>query len=882
MVACLINPWMHRALVLPMEAGYFFKSVLADPLATAGRAVGKIQETDPSFLVQLSPFSSDYWTRPSLGQNAAGLAYFLLLLTGIVSFLLLFLRKGQRGRVNATRLVVFLVFGVCSAASFRLIPFFAVVAGPIVALNFQDYWAQRKSTSASLTRVDFNRLLCLRLGALAAGVVLLLLAWPGWLHSQADSWRATRHVAWGVSEDPGVVQAVSTIRQVQQKTGLCKLGFNYSLDGGNLFDWFTFRTEPTVKLYCDGRYDMPAAQAEAFGKIRRALREEAQATLNPPKDPLLRVTRIQQARKQYQLTMRENGLDYVVLTAVHQDPQVHAIATLMFADIGQWVLLYHDGRTAVFGWIDSAARSKGEAYRPFRLNLDTLAVPATPPPNVPRVVLDASRVPPSPKPARDEWQTYLLGPAQPAWSSSQSAQFFEFYKFGLDNWHNGHMDLVFAVAGTHSALAEAEKVMGGLFKTQKNPQGQTVREPIFRAVDIGPPGAAILAVRAARNATLECPDDITAYSWLGTAYQMLTDMQEQHWARRPMAWEGMAYRWNLRLQLRLMQILTALHNAAAIQPDNWRIHKAIHEVYARMQYYDLALDHLLMASKALESRKTDRGDAGEAERFKQVLPKLIEGWTNLVATSRKDYERATSSNMDVLEKFHHALFEHSTDKQGREQIVPRRLVNLGLTLLREAKVDSFRDDPGKLRFFASWQLYLLLTTGHAREARTALEDEKLRQLLGGGDFEQMRALAAAALGDYRNADKYLAEAEKVRGLASDSEILKQQTQDTQTMARQLASAGGSLPAGDGFLGPLVRMAVLHAGQQETFAALTRLWKERREAAEIRLLRGLLALETGDNAAAVTHFSNTLEILPVTVHFPDRPIAQRYLELLQGR
>jgi Tfp pilus assembly protein PilF len=48
--------------------------------------------------------------------------------------------------------------------------------------------------------------------------------------------------------------------------------------------------------------------------------------------------------------------------------------------------------------------------------------------------------------------------------------------------------------------------------------------------------------------------------------------------------------------------------------------------------------------------------------------------------------------------------------------------------------------------------------------------------------------------------------------------------------------------------------------------------------EIRLMRGLLALERGDTTQAADHFQRALD---TRIAFSDRPIAQRYLQLLRG-
>ena len=64
--------------------------------------------------------------------------------------------------------------------------------------------------------------------------------------------------------------------------------------------------------------------------------------------------------------------------------------------------------------------------------------------------------------------------------------------------------------------------------------------------------------------------------------------------------------------------------------------------------------------------------------------------------------------------------------------------------------------------------------------------------------------------------------------------------------------------------------------------LTHLAGERRQVFELRLMRGLLALEVGNTTEAAKHFRASLRALPVLVPHMDQPIAARYLELLEGK
>ena len=119
LLACLISPYHFRGLTVP-----------ADLFAASRFAELKGDALFQSYFV--GPFDGVYFT-PLLGMNVAGLMYILLLGGVIGSFVL------NRAGWRWWRLIVFGVFTILSLLHMRLIPFFAVVAGPIAALNIHDF-----------------------------------------------------------------------------------------------------------------------------------------------------------------------------------------------------------------------------------------------------------------------------------------------------------------------------------------------------------------------------------------------------------------------------------------------------------------------------------------------------------------------------------------------------------------------------------------------------------------------------------------------------------------------------------------------------------------------------------------------------------------------
>ncbi len=128
--ACLVNPYFYRAFSLPSELGL---SGAADSLGRDGQYMSLF----------FSPLERLYFL-PNIGLNAAGLAYFPLALLGAASFAAAL----WVGRLNWRRLIVWAAFLALSAWHARAIPFFAVVTGPVAALNFLDFAARRAGAAA--------------------------------------------------------------------------------------------------------------------------------------------------------------------------------------------------------------------------------------------------------------------------------------------------------------------------------------------------------------------------------------------------------------------------------------------------------------------------------------------------------------------------------------------------------------------------------------------------------------------------------------------------------------------------------------------------------------------------------------------------------------
>ncbi|MDB5309319.1 MAG: hypothetical protein JWO38_3521 [Gemmataceae bacterium] len=217
--ACLLSPHHVRGLTLPPELSpAVWTSDLSD---------------DPRFGgVFVSPW---HWKPLGAagGYSPAAWAYFALLGLGTCSFAV------NRRAILGWRGVIWVAFAGLSAWQTRLAPFFAVVAGPITALNFQEVLPP-----GALRRGG-------RAVVLLTGLALLVLAWPGWLQGFHARDRAIR---WRVEADPSLVRAAEFLircREEHVRPADARI-FTTHPDVANYLAWFA----PGEKGFLDSRFQL--------------------------------------------------------------------------------------------------------------------------------------------------------------------------------------------------------------------------------------------------------------------------------------------------------------------------------------------------------------------------------------------------------------------------------------------------------------------------------------------------------------------------------------------------------------------------------------------------------------------------------------------------
>ena len=430
------------------------------------------------------PFQKDYFA--AVGLNAASLAYFPLLGLSLLSFLL------NLPRWNWRRFLPWLGLAFVSAVQARAVPFFAVAAGPVLAWNLQEFFAQHPVRIRPRERIALSFLATL----LFLGV--LVSAWPGWLQSPPYEPRR-----WAVEVPPSVAHGATIIRSWRDdsKLGPDAHGVHLSPETANAFAWFC-----------------PEEKAPLDGGLTSAILAD------------------REGQEEWTQRLRAAGANHLIVYDSDHG-RLSAILDPLLADPEQWPLLYAEGDLAVFGWRDPDAVGKADPFRKLELNLNQLAFDPAPDkkaPARPSIVKpeappfwDAFWKPAPPRPIDQEEANLRLfhanallrsvGPrqtAQAGWGASQTAALI-----GAAGGWAGPVDLFDARVRLTMVLTPPARP-GYDRNAIPIPERWAVAFQWQYALeqDDTPPALLYLAIRAARRALAVKPDNAQAYEVLGESY----------------------------------------------------------------------------------------------------------------------------------------------------------------------------------------------------------------------------------------------------------------------------------------------------------------------------------------------------------------------------
>jgi hypothetical protein len=342
------------------------------------------------------------------------------------------------------------------------------------------------------------------------------------------------------------------------------------------------------------------------------------------------------------------------------------------------------------------------------------------------------------------------------------------------------------------------------------------------------------------------------------------------------------------VQLRHVQIVTALEQAVRLDPDLEVAHHELAHLYGERKYFDQALEH--RREEIRLSRRAGRRPGETAEEFASRLDLL---------------EKDTAKLVELVEGLRKKYAAAARSLQGDRVAEAGMALNMGLG--RQALDEILLSAPPDVLGGAGWKLELemLLLLGRVQDVRRILGDKGVRakkHVLGFYDlavpqkqdgsalyalpyhwpaYEWLHALEGAAVGDYLQARGEL------RALSAElhagEEQLRQQRRDIDN--RIWAFLPGLLSGLPPFRSAFTAQAVARTLQEKpVLEAGERAL--RAQQADLHVLEGLLALEQGDPEAARVAFAEAQELCAPSAggafQFAGGPIAGGYLGDLKGK
>jgi hypothetical protein len=592
LAACLISPYTVQGLTLPTDIWALFWA----------RDLQGLRWFQPYFYTGIG--------RENL-TSLSSWAYVLLLGLGVASFVLV------RSEVRWWRLALWTPFALLSALGMaRTIPFFAVIAGPITALNLQDYAVRQFGLAPSVEGRMKNWSLAGRLASLCIGVLLLGLTWPGYLHPSPEDPKRTRHVGWDVEIDQSLADAAGQLHEFHQQGVLASdsHGFNFNPDIANCCAWFC----PEEKAFFDYRFQLFPDVLKPYVATCTALSK----LTNDPKD---------EAVWQQVFSDPQHRINHVI---IHHPNRIISLGVMesLWKSPAEWTTLYVSGLAGIFSWQDPLEPTRTGAFEGRRFDVGKLAFG--------KATAAEERAPEggvdTPEKA-NFWAWYLSGPAPRPVAIDQVASLRAFaaetgtiLQVAAVQWS--------AVGWLVAPLVSAPASAGaGAVTHGATAWSVLTSQELIKGVPTAPPGALILAVRSARRAVAQSPGNAESYLTLGQAYRALWFTQERPWSTSPSP---------LLSNFRRTAIMNAYQTAATLDPDDPQVHRALAGMFQEMRYLDLELDSLNEWIRALKIRGLPTPIPGlESDQMAVPPEEYLKGREQATQIQRRrdDYELAAAN-----------------------------------------------------------------------------------------------------------------------------------------------------------------------------------------------------------------------------------------------
>jgi hypothetical protein len=884
-VACLVNPSHVWAFQLPPDLAYLLLRAanaagveLPESFFGGGQALAVLQGGEAESLVArltLSPLNKEYITEPYFGYNIAGLCFFALIAFGLLSFAANGMVSGKPGAPapNAARFLIWLLFAVLAVLSFRFIGFFAIVAGPIAALNFGElaawYTAPLAPGSEPTPWVAPARLV--RLLSVPLLLVLIGFAWPGWINGKMDfelsELMAPRHVAWEMPVDPSLQLAAERLEKIQSNRTAGQPPvrvFSTGFDLGCYCAWFA----PGVRTFIDYRLSVFGSSAGEFMQIKRALQDRQKRPRND---------------KEWIDALRRHGITHV---AVENFVDAGGEFIVWWRDAMRWKQEFADSRVAVFAWSGEQRRWPSDATI-AEWNRQAFGV-------VPVAERPAAKGPPPPADEQQGWlDRYLKAPPripQSALDMELKRNYANFASFRamelarpLASYPMFGPPLVPGSFVTPYVWMAGTPGVSKYFAVSQEPQLRNF--PFWGPVDAAPPAVPVLIVRDAWKTVAAAPDYERSHSFLAHAIKFSRD-QEDYWVATRIRSQPP---FTVRSQLRGVQFLASLRTAVDVgitsSDRQFVVHQQLAERYFEKHALDLAVEEMTEAVKAVDAMMAESPrKEEELRKTRKVLEEQRTGVEKFVQ-KRKDHFAATTLGKKPMDKVAELVGgrPRTVDKENKQQLDPKGWGLTGLTIETLLAIDPRSLSEAEYRQWAPITIDMLFQNGFSRKGTEilfkALDKAGGQAKLAPENLEFIKGLvpylvlAAGTQGNYDEMQAQLNSWAMILGGRVGGSFI---TACSVGLMAPPPALGYSTVA----LGTRVPRQ-LAPGQ---FAAmnfndlLDSCGNSFNDYYNLRTLRGVLALESGQTGLAYTIFDDVLREAG-SFFFLERPIAERYHAML---
>lgn len=785
LAACLLNPHHAAAIRLPAE---WWLSANAAQL-----------QSDPALSLQLiKPFWHSYFG-VGMFPSAAGLAYWFLVLAGVFSFVM------ARKNLEPWRLLVFFSLLLLSFVQGQAIGFFALAAGPILALNAGDWLVSTGTQFGAESRWA---------GAVSAGrlaVAFLILAavaaaWTGWLVGAPYGPRR-----WAVELDSALEQAARQIKSWRQQKLLAPTdrGFNFSLEAANTLAWLY----PAEKNFLDSRLQVAPERIAEFVSVRKGLMALGDA----------------KSSADWRTVLRNNNINHIVLYSQNR-LYLEAAFRGLLSNPDEWPLLFFGDGAAIFGWRDPSRPAARNSFADMEVNFEQMAFDPAP----------SELAPPTwngrfPRPYY-WWHAFYKRQAIPS-PDLEEANLALVYHDSLKPLFAKRNHRAWTAMRCADIVARAGHCLPPLEEISQSLSGMRTYA-FYLGVDESSRAPLFVAIRAIRRALHKDQfDSARAYFLLGETYHRLANTSERKWVNQ----------YSMLPRLRTIQSIYGFSQAVALDPDNDVAHGRLGAIYVAMNFKDLAVKHYKELLRIQRARGPEPGESLEGHMQRIVkLQKRIEASDKELAEAQERLE-LRFKQLKVAER---AQFAMANGLGGK-----------ALEILLKSDYAAFGNTGMDL------ELKLLLATGAMEQVRAWVEPDQ-EKLVSPFTVHWNLAQAAGAIGDYDDADaNLLAAVAKFPGLTP--EPLPMREAAAIIIGAAAIDAVDCLfpklrpPIMSKADEPGMRVLL---PDQVTAPITLRLMATRlTDEAEINTVRGLLALEAGNIDRADKCFSDARAYFASTMH-----------------